>query len=78
MDDNSRRLEYERGLTEALAKGIAEGELRGELRGQIKLLEQFLGLPAATTAALDALTIDELQQRADQLKATWASQSKSN
>jgi predicted transposase/invertase (TIGR01784 family) len=78
LDENSRRLEYERGLANALVEGRAEGELRGELKGQIKLLEQFLALPATAAASLEAMTIEELRQRATELQTTWASQPKTN
>jgi len=87
LDANSRQREYERALqalqaaqeatAKALDEGRAEGENRGALKGQITLLQQWTGQPASAAAELDQLSLTELQLRLNQLKVTWAAQSKS-
>ena len=58
----------EKGRTEGRAEGRAEGEARGQLVGRIRTYQELLGQPLTPTQELAALSLEELQRRAEQYK----------
>ena len=63
LDENSRRLEYERGLAKSREDGI--------FMGKVNLLEEFLSLPTTPAEALQAMSTEELQARCNELQSMW-------
>jgi len=56
------------GMAQGIAAGRAEGIAAGELIGTIRLCQQLLQRPVTPPEELQALSLEQLQQLADQLK----------
>lgn len=61
----------QQGMQQGLEQGLQQGVARGEVVGEIRAFEKFLKLPATSADVLQAMSLNELQVRRNELQSLW-------